>query len=78
MNLIKSLTKFVLANQQIKKKKNSTASRTNNSSNKEREVQGGEDKDIQHKLLLDNIDVEKWMNEDDLKLTYDHEIGCKE
>ena len=59
MNLIKSLTKFILANQQLKEKQNSTASRTNNSSNKVREVQGGEDKDIQHKLLLDNIDVEK-------------------
>ena len=38
MNLIKSLAKSLLANGELKKKKNLTMSRTDASSNKEREV----------------------------------------
>ena len=39
-------------------------SRTNNTSNKEREVQDVGDEDILYKPLLNDIDVETLMNED--------------
>ena len=68
MNLIKSLAKSFLANRQLKKKKNLTVSRTDNNSNKEREVQDVGDEDIMYEPLLDDIDVETLMNEDNLKI----------
>ena len=49
MNLIKSLAKFALSNEQLNKKY-LTVSRTNDSSNKEREVRVG-DKDRMHDPL---------------------------
>ena len=75
MHLIKSLAKSVLANGQLKKK-NLTASRTDDSSNMEREVQDVGDEDIMYEPLLDDIDAEALMNTI-LKLTHDHETGCK-
>ena len=54
--------KSILPNQQLHKKKNLTASRTNDSSNKEREVQDMGDEDILYVLLLDYIDVETFVN----------------
>ena len=44
-----------MANGQLKKKKNLTVSRTNDSSNKERKVQDMRDKNIVYEPLVDNI-----------------------
>ena len=42
--------------------------RTDDSSNKEREVQDVGDKDIMHELLLDDIDMVMLMNEGDIEI----------
>ena len=47
----------------VKKKKNLTESRTDDSSNKERKVQDEGGKDILYEPLLDDINVETLMNE---------------
>ena len=43
-------------------------SRTDDSSNKERQVQDMGDKDVIYKPLLDNIDTETLMNVDDCEI----------
>ena len=58
MNFIKSIANSVLPNWQLKNK-NLTVSRTNDSSNKEREVQDVGDEDIMYEPLLDDINAEK-------------------
>ena len=65
MNPIKSLVKSVLANGQLKN--NLTVSRTDDSSNQEREVQDVGEENIMYEPLLDDIDVETLMNEDDFE-----------
>ena len=45
-----------------------TVGRTDNSSNKENEVQDVGDEDIMHELLLDDIDVVMLMNEDNFEI----------
>ena len=77
MNVIKSPAKSITANRQLRKKKNLTVSRTDDSSNKEREVQDMGDEDIPYKLLLDNIDVEMLMNEDDFEIGTRSRDGLK-
>ena len=67
MNLIKSLAKSVLGHGQLKKR-NLTVSRTDNSSNKEREVQDVGEEDIMYEPLSDDIDAETLMNEDDFEI----------
>ena len=64
MNLIKSLANSVLENGQLKKK-NLTLSRTDDSSNKEREVQDMGDEDIMYEPLLDDM---RKLNEDDFEI----------
>ena len=57
MNLIQSLAKSISATTQLKEKNNFTVSRTDDSSNKEREVQDMGDKNIMYELLLGDIYV---------------------
>ena len=73
MTLIKSLAKSVLATGQLREL---TASRYDDSCNKERKAQDMGDEDIMYELLLGDIDAETLMKTI-LKLTLDHATGCK-
>ena len=73
MNLIKSLATCVLATDS---RKILTASRNDNSCNKERKAQDVRDEEIMHEPLLDNIHAETF-TKTILKLTWDRVTSCK-
>ena len=76
MNLIKTLAKSVIANGQLNKK-NLPVSRTDDSSNKEREVQDVGDEDIMYQSLLDDIDAEMLMNEGYFEIDTESQDGLQ-
>ena len=74
MNLIKSLYEMHIADWRVKK--SLTASRNDDSCNKERKAQDVGDEEIMYEPLLDDIDAET-LTKTILKLTRDRATSCK-